>query len=220
MTEKKSIRRRLPMLAGSAFLVLFVVGALWMIRGLMVGAESPKARRVQQISLVKPPLPPPPEEQPPEPETPKPEEIKEELNKPEPEQAPPGEPPAGPDLGVDTQGGAGGDAFGLVGKPGGRDITTIGGGGSRFAWYTAMVQQQIQAAFVKNKKLRGEEFKVILKLWFESNGSLARFELAGTAGKAQTDDAIKVALAQLAPLKDLPPNDMPQPVKLRVTNHF
>ncbi len=208
---------------------LLVAGALGLATAIAVMAmsfltegSSKKRHMVYQIAILKPPPPPPP---------PKPEERpaqikKEEVKLPEPNKAPEPKqadaPPAGEQLGVDTQGTGAGDSFGLVGKPGGKDITTIGGGGggNRFAWYAGLVQGEIQQTLARNAKLRGAEFKAIVKVWMGDDGKVRRSELAGSTGNAETDELIRVALAEIPQLREAPPSDMPQPIRLRVTSRF
>lgn len=192
------------------------------IRNLMTDAGPRKKQAVQQISLLKPPPPPPPK---PEQKPPEPQVKKEEVKMPEPDKPPDpqpaqAEPPPGPDLGLDAQGTGTGDSFGLTGKPGGKDITTIGGGGggNRFTWYAGLVQGEIQKNLARNAKLRGAEFKATVKIWLSGDGKVERSELSSSTGNAETDELIRVAMATLPQLHEVPPSDMPQPIRLRVTS--
>jgi protein TonB len=205
-------------------LLVAVALVLAVIRHLMADTGPRKKTVVQQISLLKPPPPPPPK---PEQKPPEPQIKKEEVKLPEPDKPPDpqpaqAEPPPGPDLGVDAQGAGSGDSFGLVGKPGGKDITTIGGGGggNRFAWYAGLVQAEIQKALGRNAKLRGTEFKATVTIWMSVDGKVQRSELAASTGNAETDQMIRLALAEIPQLREVPPSDMPQPIRLRVTSRF
>ena len=199
-----------------AFLSLAVL-FIYFVRSMTSTDNPPKKPVIQHISLLKPPPPPKPEEKPPEPEIKK-EEVKIDQPQPEPEtpQQTQDDTPAGKDLGVDADGGAGSDGFGLIGKKGGRDL--FGGSGGRFAGYTGLLKQRIQEALAKDKRLRNGDYKVIVKVWIKHDGSLDRFELTGTSGNPETDSAIKVAMAAMPPIKDALPDDMPQPVKLRISS--
>ncbi|MFA5240795.1 MAG: TonB family protein [Sulfuricella sp.] len=211
MKTKKSLRSRLPVLAGGILLLLFMIAVVLMIRSFMKNEDKPDKPRVQQISILKPP-PPKPEEKPPEPEK---QEIKQDVNIPEPQQdAQPDEPPPGQSLALDAAGTAGTDGFGLGANKGGKSLIG-GGGGSRFGWYTGTIQQAIQDAMTRNQP-KGE-FRAIVKLWVNSDGSIKRYELAGSSGKAEIDSAIESALERLKGLKE-PPEDMPQPIKLRISS--
>ena len=205
--------------------LLVAVGLVVAVIGNLMANTGPRKKQgIAQIALLKPPPPPPPKpaEKPPEPQV-----KKEEVKMPEPDKPPDpqpaqAEPPPGPDLGLDAAGAGAGDSFGLVGKPGGKDITTIGGGGggNRFTWYAGLVQAEIQKSLARNAKLRGAEFRAIVSIWMSGDGKVQRSELAGSTGSAETDELIKVALAQLPPLREMPPGDMPQPIRLRVTSQF
>lgn len=214
----KSLRRRLPGLLGGGFLLLVMIGLVYLIRDLIVNSEPSRKRAVQEISLIKPP-PPKVEEKPPEPQKPeeKPPEIKEEVKLDEPE-APKDvkdEPPAGPDLALDADGTSGSDGFGLGAKKGGRELTSIGG--SRFGGYLGTLQQNIRDALNQDDKVRkAGEYKITLKLWIAKNGSVDRLELLDSTGNLDVDAAMKRVLAGITLLKD-PPEDMPQPVKIRIS---
>ena len=217
MTDKKSFRRRLPGLIGALFLLLVAGGMVMLIKNFMT-TEPDKKPRVQQISLIKPPEP-KPEEKPPEPEQ-KPPEVKEEvkLDEPPPEPQAADAPPPGADLGVDAKGDGGGDQFGLVGKPGGRELTTIGGNGSRFGGYLGMVTKDVDDVLRRNDKVRSGKYKVTVKLWIALSGNVDRFELLNSTGDAEVDAEMKRALAGIKLLKDPPPADMPQPVRLLISS--
>jgi protein TonB len=110
-----------------------------------------------------------------------------------------------------------------VGKPGGRDITTIGGGGgggNPFASYYLLLQKQIQQALARNSKLRGAQFKAIVKIWLSPDGHVKNYELVGSSGQADTDELIKAAMSEISSLGEGPPTEMPQPIRLRVTSRF
>lgn len=197
--------------------------AAFPLKGLFSGGKAKKPS-VQTIAVLRPPPPPPPkpEEKPPEPEMKK-EEVKLPDPEPKPQEAQNDQPPPGPDLGVDADGSGAGDGFGLVGKKGGQDITTIGQGGGgagrvQYAFFTNMVQAHLQEELSRNKKLRSTDYKVVLKVWFGTDGRVERTELAGSSGDGDIDQQIRTTLAEAGPLRQPPPPDMPQPVKLRLTS--
>jgi protein TonB len=152
----------------------------------------------------------------------KPEEVKPE---PKPDEPPPEMKP----LGLDAEGGAGSDGFGLAANKGGRDITTLGpgsgtgtgtGGGSKFGWYAGLIQTHLQESIARNKRLREEEFRVVVNVWLRPDGSVQRTELVGSTGRAETDELIRLAFGEVAPVREPPPSDLPQPVRLRITNRL
>lgn len=190
---------------------------------LMSDAGKPAKKQVVQISLLAPPPPPPPppppEVKPPEPEI-EPEKV--EIPEPQPEQQAEESPPQSEDLGIDAEGSGSGDDFGLVGKKGGQDITTIGGGPSgnrsQFGWFTGQVQSQLQDYLRQDDRLRRADYRVVMRLWFGDDGRIERYELVNGSGNAEVDRNLKLAMDQLPRLRQPPPGDLPQPMKLRITS--
>lgn len=203
---------------GLAATVLLV---LWLRDVLMSGKPS-KPMKLQQITLVRPlpPPPKPPEQKPPEPEVKEEVKLDEPQPTPEPQQA--DAPPPGPDLGVDAEGTGSGDGFGLVGKKGGADL--IGGGpkGNPWGWYDALLNEAVNSAFqsalAREKALKNKNYKVIVKVWIDSTGNVTRAALVDSTGDVRADEVLKEALRDMRALRDSPPADMPQPVKIRVTS--
>ncbi len=203
-------------------LLSFVGVVAWGAYSLLSDTKTTK-KQVVQISLLKPPPPPPPpppEQKPPEPE------VKEEVKLPEPEPPPEAArdeaPPPGEQLGLDANGSGSGDAFGLAARKGGTDITKLGGpsglGRSQAAWFAGLVQSHLVAQLSKEGKLRRSDYRVDLRVWFAPDGRIERFELLDSTGNKEVDEQIKLVLQSMPPLKQPPPADLPQPVKLRLTS--
>lgn len=194
------------------------------------GDDAPPTRKVQEFTIVNvvppppPPPPPPPEQQPPPPEEQKmieqppltEKEIKEEAKVEEPKDAPPDEPPPGP-LGLDQTADGPGDNFNLVGKPGGRGILGGGGGGSRWGYYVAMVQQQIEAALRANPKTRNSVAQVQVQIWADHMGRVNRVQIVNSSGSADVDAVIRGEVLSGLTLRQPPPADMPMPMVTRIT---
>ena len=133
---------------------------------------------------------------------------------PVPEEAQSDEPPPGEDLGLDADGVAGADGFGLRAKKGGRGLI---GGGDRNRWYAGVIQRSLQDLLAGNDDARGAKYAVVVKLWISADGRIERFELNDSTGSTASDAALRKTLSGLQ-LSDSPPEDMPQPVKLRVVS--
>jgi len=162
MSRKWHYRRYLPAIIG-AVIVLSVAGLVsWMIVSFMDSGGAPPKKTVQEITLLAPPPPPPPppkiEEPPPEPE------IEEEVEVPEPETLeelpdPGDQPPPGDALGVDADGGAGSDGFGLVGRKGGRSLLSGG-----HAWYAKQLQEDVHESLYQYREIRSQAYSIVVNL--------------------------------------------------------
>ena len=210
----KTFRRWRPALVVGIGLLL-VCALIWMaIKEFAVPDKGKKKRVIPEISLVRPPPPPPPLPkklvEPPKPEI-------EEKIKPDPSPEPEKQAEALPDSGI-PEGPAGGMATDIQAGTGKGVIGEGGGeGGSRFAWYGALVKERIQEAVARDKKLREADYRIMVSVWINASGTVTRAELIGSTGDAEVDSGLKVALRNLAPLREGAPGDMPQPIKLRIT---
>jgi protein TonB len=114
--DESKMKKWLP-LGGAAVLVLVLSGVSVALIRNMSGTAAPQQPLVQQISIVMPPPPPPP------PEIQEPEPVEElEIEEPEPLVEDTNAEAPGEELGLDADGVAGGDAFGLRAKKGGRGL--------------------------------------------------------------------------------------------------
>lgn len=222
MTKKKSLTRFIPMFIS----IMFVAGVTG---GVVLGIQSllekpPLSKKfIQQISLITPP-PPPKIEKPPEPEV---EEVK--IKEPEstPDEMPEAMddlPPMGDQLGLDADGTAGGDGFGLLGKKDGRSL--LGGNpGDAFSWYTGRLTSYIEEKIYdlseqdKYRKLRDARYSVNIKVWIEDDLTL-RGKLVNSTGDQQRDHAIRQVLASLGTFNERAPQNMEQPVRLAIKSRL
>ncbi|MDD4914168.1 MAG: energy transducer TonB [Methylococcales bacterium] len=211
--------RRAPVLLGVGMGLLILL-AVYFLKDKF--QKPPQTKKLaQQITMIQPPPPPPqPEIKPPEPEM-KAEKIEEPVPEPEPEPTPEkaDEPPAA-ELGLDADGAAGSDAFGLAAHKGGRSI--LGGGqGNAIIWYGGQIQRRIEdelQLLLADSVAMKIGYSVELSVWVDSEGRISRSELASGSGKADVDQAIRAALPELkAGIGKPPPENMPQPVRIRLT---
>ena len=211
--NRKRLLRYLPAAIGLSLVLLIALG-VYLMRDLFQKPVQTK-KQIQQITVIQPPPPPPPpppQEKPPEPEVQE-EKIEE---PPEPEQQAE-EPPPGEDLGVDAEGGAGSDSFGLVGKKGGHGLLS-GGAGNAMIHYGQQMQKEIADALQRSLKneARQKKYSVLANIWIGPDGSVTRAELSGGSGDAEVDEALRLALGGLRLRLKAPPENMPQPVKIRI----
>lgn len=222
MAEPDRTAGALRKLAVGAVAIAVLVALGFGVKALMGDHGKAKKPSLQTIAVLRPPPPPPPPK--PEPKPPEPEMKKQEVKLPDPEpEVQPDEPPPAQDLGVDAQGGPGSDGFGLQGRPGGRDITTIGGEGQgsgrgRFGAFAAQVEAFLQEQLARDGRLRSADYRAVLELWFRADGRIERAELVGGTGNAELDTALRTALAGVPALRVPLPADLPQPIRLRLTS--
>ncbi|MBI5750794.1 MAG: energy transducer TonB [Hydrogenophilales bacterium] len=209
--SKQAWRARLPKLMMGAVLLLVLAGMFFVIKGFIDSAEKPSKSKVQIISLVKPPEPKPPEQKPPEPEK---QEIKEEVQVDQPNPEPADSPPEGltSSLGPGADGG-----FGLAAGDG-KGTGRIGGGGNVFNWYASLLQQALQEQLAASEKAKNVAYKVLVKVWVSTSGKVERYEVMNSSGNSEVDVTLRAILSSLRELKEAPPPDMPQPLKLRIVS--
>jgi protein TonB len=205
--------RFVPAAVGLAVLVLVAGGIFLMVRHFL-SQEVPATKKVvQEIRVIRPP-PPPPEAPPPPPPPP---EEKVDLHEPEPEPDPvqSNEPPPGEQLGLDADGSAGSDGFGLAARKGGRDL--LASGGSAYAWYAGLLKNEILGTLQDEKKVRSGSYSIQVRVWVRPDGSIERIRFTQSSGSGERDKAIEEAITRIR-LSQAPPADMPQPISLRIAS--
>lgn len=222
MTKRKKNRllAHLPMVLG-ALILLGSIGAIIHLISNMENKPAKKERKVQMISLDKPPPPPPPPpkvEKPPEPELK--EELHEEVEQ-EPEDLPDvsDEPPPG-DLGLDAEGSAGSDGFGLAARKGGKGLLGNGAGGDPYAWYGAIIKNDILDILSEREELRRKGYTAVIKMWIDTDGSIKRFELARGSNDSEIDDLLNQLLSKYRRVNEPLPPGMEQPIRLKITSRI
>ena len=219
-------RNRWKWAMGVGMLVLSTSVAGYFVVSVLSG-KSEKPRKAPKIALLTPPAPPPPPPPPPKfekkPDPPKEQkEMKVEAPVPKPEAAPT------PELKMDGPAGDGPSAF-AAGKVTNEDLSKLGtgkgtgtGGGDKtglfnpYNNYANLLKGEMQRQLAKNGNLRRRRYAVEARVWVTTSGGLQRFELVGSTGDTDTDEAVQQALAALPGFTQGPPADMPQPIRLRI----
>ncbi len=227
MAVKKNSSRAIWVASGA--FVLVVLCAFGVLAKFLVSEDEGRRRKqVQMVTILKPPPPPKIEEKPPEPEVK--EEIKEEIvepkaEEPEPKQAKDDSPPPGKNLGVDAEGGAGSDGFGLVGNKGGRALIGGEGGGlgslmRKYGWYNQIIQDEIKKELLSRLAQKGGipkgKIQAVIKIVMNDKGSITRFEIVGSSGNKLVDDAFNEVLGRTK-ISRPPPEGMPLGMNLKIT---
>ena len=219
----RSGRRKLWFGVGGAvgIIVLLLAGA-YAVK--LLSAKSDGPRKPPKLTLITPPPPPPPpppkfEKKPDPPKEQKEMKVEQPVQKQE-------SPPPSPELKMEGQAGDGPSAF-AAGKVTSEDLSKLGtkggtGTGERtgmfnpFNNYANLLKGEMQRYLNKNANLRKRRYTVEARVWVSNAGSLQRFELVGSTGDTETDDAVNQALAALQGFSQSPPANMPQPIRLRI----
>jgi len=218
----------------NAVTVLAAAGLIAVLVHSFLASNTTRTVPVQPVMLMAPAATPPP---PPEPDLKKPEV--EDLRSIKtldavdwsPGTGTPGAAPgdAGPSpsngaLGLDEAGGAGSDAFGLAGKPGGRELLLTGGGGGggnpagRYLQFASQLQSHIAKELNQRPELKQTCYRVDIQVRVSDTGSIENVKIRRSTGNPALDAAIGNALEELPPMSIVPPADMPWPVGLAVTS--
>jgi protein TonB len=214
MTNKTRWARILPAVAGVLVTATAGGAAVYFIRQFMDSPPPTPKQVIQEVRLIRPP--PPPETAPP---PPPPEEKVDDVK--EPEQTPDtpsDQPPAGTLLGLDSEGVAGGDGFGLAARRGGRDL--LASGGDRFAWYAGMLKQDLLALLGENRDIRARSYSINVRLWLDGKGAVTRVALASSTGDRSLDQQLSTLLAGMEHVAEAPPDGLPQPVQIRIVSRL
>jgi outer membrane biosynthesis protein TonB len=216
----------------------FLVGIGFLVKVVSTDTGPRKKEQISTVTLLKPP--PEVKEKPPEPEVVK--EIPKDtmtapMESPQPQNQAQDQqqdaPPAGADLGVEGDGAAGSDGFGLVakGKGKGRDITLGGGGGgggmnklalmSKYGWYTSKIQdeikKQMRALLDKTGGMPKGKFQATVRIQLDAKGSVVKYQLVASSGNDKMDEALKGSLPGLR-MSQPPPDGMPAGMTLRIVS--
>jgi periplasmic protein TonB len=215
--------------------LVFLAGIGFLVKVMLTDVGPRRKDQIQTVTLLKPP-PPEVKEKPPEPEVPK-EVPKQTIETPidapqaqdQPQDQSQDNTPAGSDLGVDGEGGAGSDGFGLVGKKGGRAITLGGGGGgmnrlnllAKFGRYVQKVQEEIRAQVNRELEQDGGipkgKYHTLVKITLSSNGTVAAYKITNSSGQQKIDKAVREALAAIR-ISEAPPEGMPAGMTIKIAS--
>jgi hypothetical protein len=225
-SNKKSSPKAAWIVSGCVALVL-LGGCIFVAKLLMSDLGPPKKTQISTVNLVPPP-PPVVKEKPPEPEQPKKEQIKEEVldagpDRPD-EKNQPDEKPVGKQLGLDAEGTAGGDAFGLIGNKGGAGLIGGGGGGSGspFGRYGRLLEDELNRKV--RKRLEGNggiprgKLQLTVQIDVDARGKIVKFRIVAPSGDARLDGVVKEALKRDGVMSQPPPEGMPGGVNIRISS--
>jgi len=218
---------------GLGLLALFAGVVHWALKS----KQAPAPRKVMQFTRVqvappphapRAPPPPPPMAQPKVAEAPQPSRVELKALDIPPDAPRPAAPAAGP-LALAAAGDGPGDAFNLVGNPGGRGLlgpgglgdgtgTGLGGGDDdarRFGWYYARIAGEIEDALRRHHALTTASLRVELRVWADASGRILRVQPLRATGRPDLEEALQSVVG--LQLKEPPPPDLPMPMIARFT---
>ncbi len=219
---------------GIIALMIVVLGAgVYIVKIAMTDTAPRRKNTVATVTLLKPP-PVVIKEKPPEPEpvkeTQKKDEIVDPVQKnesPTPSADNQDDTPAGDKLGLDAEGGAGNDSFGLVGKKGGRSLLAGGNGFgnnsllNKYAGYTQIVTTAIRKKVMKCLDEEGGipkgKLQAVVRLSVDSEGAVVGYRIIGSSGNNRMDEVVLRTLGSIK-ISEPPPNGMPRTMDIRITS--
>ncbi len=231
-THKKKRIDLKSMLVVAAICGVLLLAVGFLIKIFLTDSGPRKKLQISSVTLLKPPEQ---KDKPPEPppEMPKPQQTQQmetptqQMDSPQNDQ-PQDNTPAGQDLGVDAEGGAGGDGFGLVGRKGGRSIIGGGGGGgggfslmAKYGWYTKKMQDEIWGKVKKALDEAGGipkgKHKAVVWLQLDPKGTVVQFKIVNSSGNDKVDAALKKNLPSMRFSQPLP-EGMPKGMTIRISS--
>jgi TonB family protein len=207
---------------------------LFVIKVVTTDIGPRRKNNITNIALLRPP--PPVKEKLPEPEIPKvqpKQSVEQVIETPQnaPQDSPQDNTPAGADLGVEGEGGAGSDGFGLVGKgKGGRSIigggTGVGSAGrlsllAKYGWYTKKIQDEIRVQVKKRLDLDGGfpkgKYQTLVKITLDSKGTVIEYRIVGPSGNDRMDKAVRETVSAIR-MTEAPPAGMPSGMTIKISS--
>ena len=225
-SNNKSSQKTAWIVSGCVGLVL-VSGCIFVAKILMSDLGPTRKTQVSTVNLLPPP-PPVVKEKPPEPEQQvKKEKIKEQVIDAGPENRPddankPDEKPAGKQLGLDAEGTAGSDGFGLIGNKGGAGLVGSGGGGSPFGRYGRLLEDELNRKVKKRLEGNGGipkgKLQLTVQIDVDDRGRIVKFRIVSPSGDAKLDSVVREALKRDGSISQPPPEGMPRGVNVRISS--
>ncbi len=190
----------------------------FVVYGQMKNAKETTVFEIQEIQLLEDIPAPEPE---PEPEPIVEEQIEEieietqEIEEPAADDMPNSDDP----LGLDSDGVAGSDAFGLAANKGGRALmlgTEEGVGSMMLAQYAGKLEKSISKILEQHKEIRYRDYIIRIAIWIDTEGQIQRLEFKGSTGDISIDEALEQILDSASIRIEPPPPGLQQPVNLRI----
>jgi protein TonB len=191
-----------------------------------------KPRKTASVKLLPdtPPPPPPPPKPEDKPPPPKPDDKPAPQDAPKPADTPPQPAALKSDEAAGNGPGNGLSAGAVTQDYAGEKIgsaATVGGtgtadAGTRLAHtaYANATTRALNEFLARDKTVKLRDYQVHVSVWLTASGALQRAELTDSTGDADTDQALRAALARFPGSVAAPPPRLPQPLRLRVSNRM
>jgi TonB family protein len=224
--KKKSSSSNPMIFIAAAVIIVFLAGAVFMMSLLSSDDGKRKKREVAQVTLLKPPTPQEVKEKPPEEIVKKEEKVETiaQVENDRPQNNEQDDKAAGKDLGVDADGAAGGDGFGLVGRRGGRSLIAGGDGSAmmkKYGWYTSLIQEDIKKyvrrRLDENGGIPKGKLQTGIRITLDGRGTVVDYRITASSGNRSMDETVKEALSFIR-MSEPPPEGMPKTVNLRISS--
>jgi periplasmic protein TonB len=209
--------------------------AVYFLGKTLLGKSGAAKPSLKQITMVRIQTPPPPPPKPPEklPEPPPKQEVKIDQPKPQETPKPVDEPPPQAKLGVDAAATGDGDNFGLGSNVGGRDLVagvggtgtgtgTIGGTSStvgtraQYSFYRDVLVRHLNDLLAKIPELKEQDSSIPIAIWVSKTGRIEKIDVNGANLSPERTEILRKALLNGPTLRQLPPDNMPQPLRVRI----
>ena len=105
-------------------------------------------------------------------------------------------PPVGDLLGLDAEGGAGSDGFGLIGRKGGRGL--LSGAGDPNVMYASQLQHEIENVLAQVDELRSFAYSVRANIWVDMTGQVSKVVLVTSTGRKEIDQKLIATIKQVS----------------------
>jgi protein TonB len=93
-----------------------------------------------------------------------------------------------------------------------------GGGGMGFAMFGSGTARYIAQELAREPKLKSSQYQIEIRVWISKDGRFRREEIVRGTGDRDLDTLIQAGLNQLGTLSTPVPQDLPQPLRIRVTS--
>jgi len=85
------------------------------------------------------------------------------------------------------------------------------------AWANATTRS-LNEFLQREAQLKSSEYRLLVNLWLHADGRIERVDLLGSSGNPQIDDALRTALQRFPGTQVPPPQALPQPLRLQLSN--